>query len=144
MIIPNRSGDIERFCQVLLDPKYTDETDLDAFVRWYTREVFGSYPSDDDCVDATFESDVILHRNITWGSDATRSSMRQWFFQTCNEFGWYETSGSRFQPFGSSFPVDKFHRWCSDVYGEMFVFLLKITIALLCNNFFVHLGLMLN
>jgi len=116
----HRSGDIEGFCEVLLHQSDTEETDLQAFVRWYTRQVFGSNPGIDDCIDAKFESDVTLHRNITWGSDATRSSMRQWFFQTCNEFGWYETSGSRFQPFGSSFPVDKFHRWCRDVYGDMF------------------------
>lgn len=103
---------------MLLDPTYTDETDLDAFVRWYTRRVFGSNPSADDCVDAAFDSDVELHRNSTWGSIATGSAMRQWFFQTCNEFGWFETATSRFQPFGSRFPVDKFHRWCSDVYGN--------------------------
>jgi len=116
----HRTGDIERFCDELLDPQYTNETDLDAFVRWYTRQVFGRNPAEDDCVEATFQFDVDLHRNITWGSSATRSSMRQWFFQTCNEFGWFETSRSQFQPFGSSFPVDKFHRWCSDVYGDMF------------------------
>lgn len=113
-----RSGDIEGFCEVLLDPAYPNETDLDAFVRWYTRRVFGSNPSEDDCADASFGSDVELHRNSSWDSVATRSAMRQWFFQTCNEFGWFETSGSRFQPFGSRFPVDKFHRWCSEVYGD--------------------------
>lgn len=110
---------------MLLDPAYLDETDLDAFVRWYTRRVFGSNPSPDDCVESTFASSVDLHRNMTWGSVATTSAMRQWFFQTCNEFGWFETSESRFQPFGSHFPVDKFHRWCSDVYGEELSFCLQ-------------------
>ncbi|XP_037044551.1 putative serine protease K12H4.7 [Bradysia coprophila] len=116
----HRSGDIEGFCETLLDPAYPDESDLDAFVRWYTRRVFGSNPSPGDCVDFTFDNDVEIHRNATWGSPATSSAMRQWFFQTCNEFGWFETSASRFQPFGSRFPAEKFHRWCSDVYGDEF------------------------
>lgn len=135
IIVPNRTGDIEGFCEVLLDPTYSDETDLDAFVRWYTRRVFGNNPGD-SCVDATFDVDVAVHRNITWGSAGTRSSLRQWYFQTCNEFGWYETSGSRFQPFTSSFPVDMFHRWCSDVYGEMLS--LKIIITYYVVSFLYH------
>ncbi|KAJ6642522.1 Thymus-specific serine protease [Pseudolycoriella hygida] len=116
----HRTGDIEGFCSVLLDPTVPDESDLQAFTRWYIRRVFGSNPSPDDCADSTFESNVMIHRNATWGSAGTASSMRQWFFQTCNEFGWYETSESRFQPFGSRFPVGKFHAWCRDVYGDEF------------------------
>lgn len=47
-----------------------------------------------------------------------RSSGRQWMYQTCTEFGWYQTSGSDHQPFGSSFPVEFYTQLCSDVYSE--------------------------
>lgn len=115
----NRPGDIESVCDTLLDPAYPTETDLDAYVRWYTSEIFGSNPADGDCIDGLYESDVEYYRNTSWESYATRSAGRQWFYQTCAEYGWYQTSGSRFQPFGSSFPVDLYIRWCRDVYGEM-------------------------
>lgn len=46
--------------------------------------------------------------------------MRQWFYQTCNEFGWYQASGSKSQPFGTKFPVDLYINVCKDAFGEEF------------------------
>lgn len=40
-----------------------------------------------------------------------------WFYQTCREFGWFQSSGSRKQPFGSSFPVTLYTDQCNDVFG---------------------------
>lgn len=111
----NSTGDIERVCEELLDPTNVTETDLDAFSRFYTRRIFGNNPSDDDCIDATFEGDVEFYSNTSWDHYATRSAARQWFYQTCAEFGWYQTSGSRFQPFGSNFPVELDINWCNHV-----------------------------
>ncbi|KAJ6639188.1 putative serine protease K12H4.7 [Pseudolycoriella hygida] len=116
----HRTGDIEGVCEELLDPNFPTETDLDAFVRWYTRQIFGNNPADDECIDATFMSDIEFYRNTSWDHYATRSAARQWFYQTCAEYGWYQTSGSRFQPFGSSFPVELYIRWCNYVYSAIF------------------------
>lgn len=46
--------------------------------------------------------------------------VRQWIYQTCNEFGWYQTSRSSQQPFGTKFPVDLYLQMCEDIYGERF------------------------
>jgi len=119
----HRTGDIEEVCDILLDPAYPNETDLDAYVRYYTLTIFGRNPADDDCIDASFLNDVEFYRNSSWDSYATRSAGRQWFYQTCAEYGWYQTSGSHprpHHPFGSSFPVDLYIRWCSYVYGPFF------------------------
>ncbi|XP_037029560.1 thymus-specific serine protease-like [Bradysia coprophila] len=116
----HRPGDIEGVCEELLDPSNATETDIDAFGRWYTQVIFGNNPDDDDCIDATFASDVEFYQNTGWDHYATLSAGRQWFYQTCAEYGWYQTSGSRFQPFGSSFPVELYVRWCSDVYSSVF------------------------
>ncbi|XP_037040840.1 putative serine protease K12H4.7 [Bradysia coprophila] len=113
-------GDIEGICDALLDPNNATETDLDAFVRWYTLQIFGSNPSDDDCIDATLAADIEFYRNTSWDHYATRSAGRQWFYQTCAEYGWYQTSGSRFQPFGSNFPVELYIAWCHNVYSTIF------------------------
>ncbi|XP_025829226.1 putative serine protease K12H4.7 [Agrilus planipennis] len=42
-----------------------------------------------------------------------RMRTRQWLYQTCTEFGWYQT-----QAFGDTFKVDLFYQLCSDVLGE--------------------------
>lgn len=47
-------------------------------------------------------------------------SVRQWIYQTCNEYGWYQTSGSKLQPFGTKFPVDLFINACKDAYKNHF------------------------
>lgn len=96
-----------------------DETDVEAYGRWFTQTVFGE--NDNDCVDFQFDNDVEIHRNISWDSVGVRSNNRQWFFQTCTQFGWFRTSdNSIFQPFGSSITIDYFLRFCSDVFGEMY------------------------
>lgn len=46
--------------------------------------------------------------------------VRQWTYQTCNEFGWYQTSGSKLQPFGTKFPVDLFINACKDAFKTDF------------------------
>lgn len=46
--------------------------------------------------------------------------MRQWIYQTCNEYGWYQTSTSRNQPFGTKYPLVFFTTLCGDAYGEEF------------------------
>lgn len=46
--------------------------------------------------------------------------MRQWIYQTCNEYGWYQTSGSANQPFGTKFPVALYTTMCYDAYGDQF------------------------
>nr|ACO15310.1 serine protease K12H4.7 precursor [Caligus clemensi] len=41
---------------------------------------------------------------------------RQWVYQTCNEFGWYQTGNI----WGSFFPVEFYTQQCRDVYGMDF------------------------
>lgn len=115
----HRPGDIEGVCDVLLDPANTTETDLDAFIRFYTLQIFGNNPTDDDCIEASFAADVEFYQNTSWDHYATLSAGRQWFYQTCAEYGWYQTSGSRFQPFGSNFPLELYVAWCQNVYSPM-------------------------
>lgn len=46
--------------------------------------------------------------------------MRPWIYQTCNELGWFQTSTSLNQPFGSKYPLEFFTALCGDAYGENF------------------------
>lgn len=44
--------------------------------------------------------------------------MRQWFYQSCNEFGWFQTSGSKHQPLGTKFNTNFYTNICRDAFGK--------------------------
>lgn len=48
---------------------------------------------------------------------------RQWVYQTCTEFGFFQTSTAQPTLFpNNSFPVDFFVQQCVDIFGPRFVF----------------------
>ena len=74
----------------------------------------------------SYESFLSLLTDSSWGGGGV--GYRQWFWQTCTEFGWYQTTNqaSRTAPvqarclpqelsagvFGSSLPLAFFEKWC--------------------------------
>nr|CAD7589926.1 unnamed protein product [Timema genevievae] len=51
---------------------------------------------------------------------ATTEVGRQWTYQTCTEFGFYQTSSLAPHLFGDDFPLDYFTRQCEDIFGPRF------------------------
>ena len=47
-------------------------------------------------------------------------SDRSWIYQTCTEFGFYQTTDSDRQLFGNGFPLKWFTQQCQDIYGSQF------------------------
>jgi len=45
---------------------------------------------------------------------------RQWTYQTCSEFGWYQTSDQPKHPYGSRFPLKDSIKLCTDLFGDSF------------------------
>lgn len=56
-------------------------------------------------------------KETNWSSPAANNG-RQWLYQTCSAFGWYQTSNSKNQPFGSNFPAELWLNYCQDIFGE--------------------------
>ncbi|CAD7093607.1 unnamed protein product [Hermetia illucens] len=104
----HNSGSIENMCSLILAGN-DDIAGLGNFLKAYLG--YGS-----QCVDITYEADVAELKQTKLSDDM----MRQWYYQTCNEYGWYQTSGSSDQPFGSSFPVELYTKLCHDVYDMQF------------------------
>lgn len=46
--------------------------------------------------------------------------MRQWYYQTCTEFGYYQTTNSTKSAFGTLFPLRFFEDLCVDLYGDYY------------------------
>ncbi|KAL8619522.1 hypothetical protein ACOMHN_011873 [Nucella lapillus] len=73
------------------------------------------------CQDFSYRSMVDGLRKVDWESDAAAGG-RQWTYQTCTEFGFYQTSDESSQPFGHKFPLPFFVKQCQDIYSPKFDF----------------------
>lgn len=116
LIQAHRLGDIERACQFMKNAAVVDgNNDLDGFAAWIRH-------NKKTCVDMSYRNAVKKFSNVEWGSEANRQ-MRQWIYQTCSEFAWFQTSTSPRQIFGSSksYPVEYFVQLCKDLYDQSWV-----------------------
>ncbi|XP_064615580.1 thymus-specific serine protease-like [Liolophura sinensis] len=55
-------------------------------------------------------------KDTDWDSDVAKGE-RQWLYQSCTQFGFFQTSESNNQPFGSNFPDSYFLQMCKDVFN---------------------------
>lgn len=68
------------------------------------------------CLDYKYSKMVSDMRNTSWEATVAQGQ-RQWTYQTCTEFGFYQTSNSPNSLFGNKFPAEFFVQQCTDVYG---------------------------
>ncbi|XP_011706355.1 PREDICTED: putative serine protease K12H4.7, partial [Wasmannia auropunctata] len=78
------------------------------------------FSNQDTCVDVNYNNFVRKYREISWDSPAATSIMRQWFHQTCAEYGYYQTTSSDKSVFGTLFPLDYYINLCLDLYGDYY------------------------
>lgn len=74
---------------------------------------------DQKCLDYHYDKMVDMLRNTSWESEDAEGG-RQWTYQTCTEFGFYQTSDYEPHIFGDQFPVDFFIKQCSDIFGSIY------------------------
>lgn len=98
-------GDIEDACNLIL----SSENGITEVGRWITHQL-------GICVETGYSNFIDFYRNTNWSHGSNLNSYRQWTYQTCAEYGWFQTSNSVNQPFGSSFPVELFIQTCVDLY----------------------------
>ncbi|XP_030556353.1 putative serine protease K12H4.7 [Drosophila novamexicana] len=103
------AGNIEGVCQKIM----AESSDL-VGVSSYILSEFEK--SGGNCHDLSYDAMI----GVLSESRYTGNIMRQWIYQTCNEYGWYQTSGSAAQPFGTKFPVTFYTTMCADLYGAQF------------------------
>ncbi|XP_049548662.1 putative serine protease K12H4.7 [Anopheles darlingi] len=104
------AGDIEGVCEVI----ESVPNEMEALAKFITSSLGGG------CNSYGYKAMVDFYKNVAWNHGAAQSSMRQWLYQTCAEYGWYQISGSSNQIFGSSFPVELFVELCGDLYDGFF------------------------
>ncbi|XP_071402429.1 thymus-specific serine protease isoform X2 [Centroberyx affinis] len=67
------------------------------------------------CVDANYTNYLRDMTNTSWDGPAAGGG-RQWVYQTCTEFGFYQSTDSPNQPFGG-FPLPYHVKQCADFYN---------------------------
>ncbi|XP_057694055.1 thymus-specific serine protease [Corythoichthys intestinalis] len=67
------------------------------------------------CLDASFNNNLRDMTNTSWEGPAAEGG-RQWVYQTCTEFGFYQSTDSPNQPF-AGFPLEYHVKQCADYYN---------------------------
>lgn len=105
---------IENACARFLEIEAN--SDVEAYAQW----VYELWEMEEgECYDHTWESFLYWFSGTNWDEWAALSEWRQWLYQTCAEFGFFQTSGSDDMVFGSLFPVEQGYQMCQDLYSSM-------------------------
>merc|ERR1719513_223406 len=64
----------------------------------------------DECLDHSYASYLSQLTNTTFGGSGVGT--RQWTWQTCTEFGWYQTTNQESGVYGHTLPLEFFEQWC--------------------------------
>jgi len=71
------------------------------------------------CLDYKYDKMISEMKNTSWDAETSEGG-RQWTYQTCSEFGFYQTSETQTALFGNRFNADFFIQQCKDIFGESF------------------------
>nr|APA33879.1 seminal fluid protein [Nilaparvata lugens] len=108
---PKSNVTIETLCDIMMNEK------LGTPVERYAR--VNEIMHDESCNDFQYDSEIKELQQTEWNKN-TSEGARQWTYQTCTEFGFFQTQSSKTDLFGPHFPLDFFVGMCKDIYGESF------------------------
>lgn len=109
---PNVSLSIDDVCQVMVNESIGPQFTRLAMVNSMLLD-----QSTEKCLNYRYKDLIDGMTNSSWQSEMA-TGMRQWIWQTCNEFGYYQTSESNNSMFGDRFAINFFTQQCADIYGE--------------------------
>lgn len=67
------------------------------------------------CINFSYKDEINYFKNTSWNAYGVGS--RMWLYQTCSQFGYYQTTTSANQPFGSHMSLAFEEQLCMDLYG---------------------------
>jgi len=115
---PWHNSSTDTLCAQLMDKASGNELDQLAAINNKALEKPGG------CLQADYSTLVGQLQQTDYNDPPNRVpgdvGNRPWFYQTCIEFGWYQSSSQKGHPFGATFPLGLFTKMCSDVFGAKF------------------------
>lgn len=101
---------IKVLCGVMADASLGDPYARYVAVSRFMMDTFSV-----KCLDTSFNNYLQDMTNTSWDGPAAGGG-RQWVYQTCTEFGFYQSTDSPNQPF-SGFPLEYHVQQCADLYN---------------------------
>eukprot|EP01122_Echinamoeba_exundans_P006203 TRINITY_DN1702_c0_g1_i5.p1 TRINITY_DN1702_c0_g1~~TRINITY_DN1702_c0_g1_i5.p1 ORF type:complete len:397 (+),score=42.76 TRINITY_DN1702_c0_g1_i5:382-1572(+) len=71
-----------------------------------------------ECLDISYANSVAQIANSSYSDDDV--GIRQWIYQSCTEFGYFQTTDGDAQPFGDLVPTTYWLDQCKDAFGRPF------------------------
>jgi len=91
------------------------EDDLSPMERYAKVNELMLKAFDKNCTDFKYSTMVEEMKQVEWNSSVATGA-RQWTYQTCTEFGFYQSSDLEDQPFGREFGIDFSVKQCRDIF----------------------------
>lgn len=98
----------------MMDGERGGEMERLAMVNSLSLEMEG-----EQCLDHSYKAEIQALQKTLWSSPAAGGG-RQWTYQTCTEFGWYQSTDTARQTWGHRLPVKFFEKMCQDIFGRKF------------------------
>lgn len=111
---PHATVTIDDVCDIMVNSSIGAQIDRLAAVNELLLR-----KSEQTCLDYKYDKMVSLMQNTSWDAEQADGAI-QWTYQTCNEFGFYQTSDDKAKIFGDRFPLVFFVKQCTDIYGHNF------------------------
>ncbi|GFO16552.1 thymus-specific serine protease [Plakobranchus ocellatus] len=102
---------IDTVCGIMTNKSIGDELERYAYVNNLLLSVYS-----EKCTDFKYQNMITSLRDASWKGEGAR----QWTYQTCTEFGWYQSSDSDDQPFKHTFPIEFWTQQCQDIFSPKF------------------------
>ncbi|KAI7790067.1 thymus-specific serine protease isoform X1 [Triplophysa rosa] len=101
---------IKVLCGMMLDSSLGDPYERYAALDRLMQKTFS-----ESCTDVQYKNYIQDMSNTSWSGPGAEGG-RQWVYQTCTEFGFYQSTDSPNQPF-SGFPLQYYLQQCADIYN---------------------------
>ncbi|CAG2104830.1 unnamed protein product [Medioppia subpectinata] len=109
-VVVQYNNDMKGFCRTV-----TDKTGGARAIDRYARAQASLHGG--QCIDFSYKNLVNSISHTSKHSPAVSTGLRQWTYQTCTEFGYYQTTSLKDNPFGHNIPVEFFTKQCADIFG---------------------------
>lgn len=113
-----KSGSIEEYCEHLANENANVIDDIESHKLYPFAKLFleSFMPPNGNCVSISYENEI---KQLKKDNTTIANAFRPWYYQTCSEFGWYQTTDSEKHPFGSKSPIEFYLKMCQDVFGDV-------------------------
>ena len=103
--------DIEQVCSIMRDENLGSALERFAVVNSKSLASNGL-----ECLDAEFATFLDQMSDISWTGGGI--GWRQWIWQTCTEFGWYQTTNQPEPIYTGMLNLEYFKSWCQKAFSE--------------------------